>query len=61
MLRAGERRNEEVTVKGRVESQDSAGRAREGQHRKLNGVSQSFGRRRQWHPTPVPLPGESHG
>ena len=30
MLRAGERRNEEVTVKGRVESQDSAGRARDG-------------------------------
>ena len=48
MLRAGERRSEEVTVKGRVESQDSAGRAREGQHRKFNGVSQSFGIRHFW-------------
>ena len=48
MLRAGERRSGEVTVKGRVESQDSAGRAREGQHRKFNGVSQSFGIRHFW-------------
>ena len=49
---------EKTLILGKIEGKRRRGRQR---MRWLDGITYSMDQRRQWHPTPVLLPGKSHG